>query len=108
MRLDETGADGLVPMRELGREYFNFDKESNTLIGSETGQVIHLGQRVVVRLAEAAPVTGGVVLDLLEIDGKKPSQGPKRGCGRPVKRKASSHKKRAAKTARKVSRKRRG
>lgn len=108
VRLDESGADGLVPMRELGREYFNFDKESNTLIGSETGQVIHLGQRVVVRLAEAAPVTGGVVLDLLEIDGKKPSQGPKRGRGRPVKRKASSHKKRTAKTARKVSRKRRG
>jgi ribonuclease R len=108
VRLDETGADGLVPMRELGREYFNFDKESNTLVGSDTGQVIRLGQRVVVRLAEAAPVTGGVVLDLLEIDGKKPSQGPKRGRGRSVKRKASSHKKRAAKTARKVSRKRRG
>lgn len=107
VRLDETGADGLVPMRELGREYFNFDKDSNTLVGSETGQVIHLGQRVVVRLAEAAPVTGGVVLDLLEIDGKKPSQGPKRGRARPVKRKALSHKKRAAKTARKVSRKRR-
>ncbi|WP_370228566.1 ribonuclease R [Cognatishimia sp.] len=107
VRLDETGADGLVPMRELGREYFNFDKESNTLVGSDTGQVIHLGQRVVVRLAEAAPVTGGVVLDLLEIDGKKPSQGPKRGRGRPVKRKSGAHKKRAAKTARKVSRKRR-
>ncbi|MGR3815120.1 MAG: ribonuclease R [Cognatishimia activa] len=107
VRLDETGADGLVPMRELGREYFNFDKDYNTLVGSDTGQVIHLGQRVVVRLAEAAPVTGGVVLDLLEIDGKKPSQGSKRGRGRPVKRKASSHKKRAAKTARKVSRKRR-
>ena len=107
VRLDETGADGLVPMRELGREYFNFDKDSNTLIGSETGQVIRLGQRVVVRLAEAAPVTGGVILELLEIDGKKPSQGGSGRRGRPVKRKLAKGKKRAAKVARKVKRTRR-
>ncbi len=27
VKLDETGADGLVPMRELGREYFHYDRE---------------------------------------------------------------------------------
>ena len=108
VRLDETGADGLVPMRELGREFFHFDKESNTLVGSDTGMVIGLGQRVLVRLAEAAPVTGGVVFDLLEIDGKRPSQGKGGGRGRSGKRKLAAHKKRSAQVARKVSRKRRG
>ena len=109
VRLDETGADGLVPMRELGHEYFHYDKDSNMLVGSDTGLEIRLGQRVLVRLAEAAPVTGGVVLDLLELDGKPPSKsGNRRGRGRPVKRKAGAHKKRAAKVQRKVSRKRRG
>ena len=109
VRLDETGADGLVPMRELGHEYFHYDKDSNMLVGSDTGLEIRLGQRVLVRLAEAAPVTGGVVLDLLEIDGKPPSKsGNRRGRGRPVKRKAGAHKKRAGKVQRKVSRKRRG
>ena len=107
VKLDETGADGLVPMRELGREYFHYDKETNTLVGSDTGLTIGLGQRVLVRLTEAAPVTGGIALELLELDGKAPGRGPKRGRGKPVKRKLSASKKKAAKLKRKVSRRRR-
>ena len=55
----ETGADGLVPMRNLGREYFHFDREAGTLMGADTGTIISLGQRVKVKLTDAAPVTGG-------------------------------------------------
>ncbi|MGH1463909.1 MAG: ribonuclease R [Cognatishimia sp.] len=106
VKLDETGADGLVPMRELGREYFKFDSENNILIGAETGMTISLGQRCVVRLAEATPVTGGIALELLELDGKKPAQGGRRGRGRPTKRKMSAAKKKAAKVKRKVQRRR--
>jgi ribonuclease R len=32
--------------------------------------VIGLGQKVLVRLAEAAPITGGLLFELLEIEGK--------------------------------------
>lgn len=106
VKLDETGADGLVPMRELGREYFQFDQENNRLVGSETGMIISLGQRVLVRLSEATPVTGGIALELLEINGETTSKGPRRGRGRPVKRKLSASKKKAAKAKRKVARKR--
>mgnify|MGYP000563094631 CR=1 FL=1 len=67
VKLDETGADGLIPMRNLGREYFHFDQETATLMGSDTGLTITIGQRVTVRLTEAAPVTGGIALELLEI-----------------------------------------
>lgn len=69
VRLDETGADGLIPVRALGREYFNYDEGSQTLMGSETGLVLGIGQKVTVRLAEAVPVTGGLILDLVAVEG---------------------------------------
>ncbi len=69
IRLDETGADGLIPVRALGREYFNYDESSQTLMGSETGLVLGIGQKVTVRLAEAVPVTGGLILDLVAVEG---------------------------------------
>ncbi|NKB28822.1 MAG: ribonuclease R [Rhodobacteraceae bacterium] len=84
VKLDETGADGLIPIRTLGREYFRHDADAQTLTGSDSGLVITLGQRVLTRLAEAVPVTGGLMLELLEIDGKampKPQSRP----GRPGK-----------------------
>ncbi|MFZ1337721.1 MAG: ribonuclease R, partial [Paracoccaceae bacterium] len=69
VKLDETGADGLVPIRSVGREFFHYDQASQTLMGADTGVTIGLGQRVTVRLAEAVPVTGGLMLELLEIEG---------------------------------------
>ncbi|KNG93795.1 ribonuclease R [Pseudaestuariivita atlantica] len=103
VKLDETGADGLIPMRNLGNEYWAFDRDSGTLMGSETGRVISLGQRVVVRLTEAAPVTGGLAMELIEIEGETLHRGPKAG-GRkkaPVKRRVVKSKKKAAKVSRK-------
>ena len=112
VRLDETGADGLIPMRAIGREYFHFDRDNATLMGADTGTVITLGQRVTVRLAEAAPVTGGLALDLISIDGKAMPAGHsgRRGrgsAGKPVKRKLTRAKKKADKVKRKVQRQRR-
>ncbi len=111
VKLDETGADGLIPMRELGREYFHFDAETNTLLGSDTGIVIGLGQRVTARLKEATAVTGGIALELISLDGelvKRAGRGGKgRGRGGPTRRKATKAKHKAAKTKRKVTRQRR-
>jgi len=107
VKLDETGADGLIPVRTLGREFFHFDAESQTLMGSDTGLTIGLGQRVTVRLAEAVPTTGGLLLDLLDIDGKSLPQGPSRGGRRPARRAQTKSRKKSAKSQRKVDRKRR-
>ena len=85
VKLDETGADGLVPMRALGREYFAHDKDNNMLVGSDTGRVITLGQRATVRVAEANGITGGLVFDVLELENTKitpPRGGPRRGGGK--------------------------
>jgi len=56
-------------VRALGREYFQYDDASQTLMGSETGLTLGIGQKVTVRLAEAVPVTGGLILDLLAVEG---------------------------------------
>ncbi len=80
VKLDETGADGIVPVSTLGREYFHFDKKNQTLMGEDTGTLIKIGTRVLVRLTEAVAVTGGLTLELLEHDGKKMS--PVKSTGR--------------------------
>ncbi|MEH7829363.1 ribonuclease R [Gemmobacter denitrificans] len=86
VKLDETGADGLVPIRDIGREFFHYDADSQSLTGADTGMVIGIGQRVTVRLAEAIPVTGGLTLELLEIEGSAPrSPKPRQGSYKPRK-----------------------
>ncbi|MEO5620275.1 MAG: ribonuclease R, partial [Cypionkella sp.] len=106
VKLDETGADGLVPIRSIGREYFNYDQDSQTLTGSDSGIVLGIGLRVTVRLAEASPLTGGLMLDLVGLENGPLPQGGARG-GRYAPRKPGKHAAKAAKTARKVVRKRR-
>ena len=70
VRLDESGADGLIPIREIGREFFHYDPDSQTLMGADTGLTLGIGQRVTVRLTEAVPVTGGLLLELVAIEDK--------------------------------------
>jgi ribonuclease R len=107
VKLDETGADGLIPIRAVGREFFHYDEASQSLTGSDTGVVITMGQRVLVRLAEAIPTTGGLTLDLLSIDGATlPSGRPGKSGGRYAPRKPGPAASKAAKLARKVVRKR--
>jgi len=106
VKLDDSGADGLVPMRAIGSEYFHFDREANTLMGADTGLTISIGQRATVRLAEAVPVTGGIALDLLALDGKSLPRGRSSPAGRSPRRKPAKSKRRGDKIKRKFSRKR--
>ncbi|MGR3321733.1 MAG: ribonuclease R [Pseudooceanicola sp.] len=106
VRLDETGADGLIPIRSIGREFFHFDRESETLMGADTGLLIAPGQRVTVRLAQAVPVTGGLELELLALDEKALPRGPNRQ-SRPQRRKAVKSRRKSDKVKRKVTRNRR-
>ena len=77
VKLDETGADGLIPVSRLGREYFTFDEDHRTLTGEHSKRVLRAGLRAKVRLAEADPLTGGLMFELLEIDGKPLPSGAK-------------------------------
>ncbi|ULB08372.1 ribonuclease R [Cereibacter azotoformans] len=106
VKLDESGADGLIPIRSVGREFFHFDPESQTLMGADTGTVLGIGQRVTVRLAEAVPLTGGLTLELLAVEDRG-LPAPKRRRGRSAPRKPARDAARAGKAKRRVLRTRR-
>jgi ribonuclease R len=65
VKLSDTGADGLIPIRTLGTEYFNYDEARHALVGSRSGAMHRLGDVVAVRLVEAAPVAGALRFELL-------------------------------------------
>ena len=108
VKLDETGADGLLPMRALGAEYWHFDADTSTLMGADTGTEIAIGQRVTVKLTEAVPVTGGLVLELVALDGTPVQRASARGRARrgpPPRRGPAKAKAKAAGSAAKAGRK---
>jgi ribonuclease R len=92
VKLEGTGADGLIPMRALGGEFFHYERDSQSLIGADSGRVIGLGARVTVKLAEAVPVTGGLLLELLTLDGEDAPRGTPRRSGKPMKRRLGAAK----------------
>jgi len=58
--LDETCAEGMVPVRALGDEWFAYDAERLMLTGEETGTVYHLGKQVAVEVTAADPTRGQI------------------------------------------------
>ncbi len=85
VKLSDTGADGLIPIRTLGTEYFNYDETRHALVGSRSGAMHRLGDVVDVRLVEAAPVAGALRFGLLS-EGRVMPRGRKREQGRDVSR----------------------
>ncbi|MBT7943586.1 MAG: ribonuclease R [Alphaproteobacteria bacterium] len=88
--LDETGADGLVPIRTLPDDYYVHDEDRHSLRGRRHGREYLLGQSVQISLAEANPVTGGMIFSLLDSgdSGPEPKRGSKKGTaprGKPAK-----------------------
>ena len=67
--LDETGADGLLPMSMLGGERYVLDERRHRLKGQRTGREFRLGDRLRVTLREADPVTGGMIFAPAEENG---------------------------------------
>ncbi|TNC72369.1 ribonuclease R [Rubellimicrobium roseum] len=106
VKLDESGADGLVPVRSIGEEYFHYDHREQTLTGGSSGVVFAVGSRVTVKLAEVTPETGGILLELLTLEDHALPRGRRTGTrGAPPRRRLGQEKARAAKE-RKVTRRR--
>jgi ribonuclease R len=81
VKLEDTGADGLIPIRTLGTEYYNYDESRHALVGSRSGAMHRLGDVVDVRLVEAAPVAGALRFELLS-QGQVAPRGRKRDSSR--------------------------
>lgn len=69
VRLDATGAEGLVRMNALGTEWWDFDDVRLTLTGDSTGTRVGLGCRVVVEVASVNVLRGHLDLKLLHVSG---------------------------------------
>ncbi len=64
LTLVDTGADGLLPMRNLHDDYYVLDETQNALFGDASGRRYRLGDELTVRLAEVNTLTGGLIFEL--------------------------------------------
>jgi ribonuclease R len=64
--LDETGADGLVPMSMLGDDRFDFDSQSQRIKGRGSGKIFAIGDPVTVRLEDANIHTGSMAFSIVD------------------------------------------
>ncbi len=65
VKLNETGADGFIPARTVGDDYYRYHEARHALIGDHTGESYRLGDTVTVKLVEAAPVAGALRFELI-------------------------------------------
>ncbi len=76
--LAESGADGLIPIRSLGDDYYIHDEKAHALIGRKTKQIFRLGAAIRIVIKEADGITGSCVFALAagqkgaDIEGMKP------------------------------------
>jgi ribonuclease R len=85
--VEGIGGDGLMPVRDLGGEYFRFDEASRTLVGEHSGTVFASGQKLPLRLAEANPVSGALRFEMVEGRGGTPERETRgKGPARVIKR----------------------
>ncbi len=64
--VSDSGASGIVPIATLPDDFWMHDEKEQTLNGRHSRVVFRLAQEVEVRLAEASPVTGGLVFHILQ------------------------------------------
>ncbi len=78
VRLSETGADGLVPIRSLGNQFFRHDESRHALVGTRSGETFGLGDPVKVKLMEATPLTGGLRFTIEDHTPMRPARSSER------------------------------
>lgn len=92
--VEELGGDGLVPVRTLGVERFDYDEQAQTLTGMDSGTSYNIGQKLELRLVEANAATGSLLFELAE--GANHMSGgygaPRRGKGKPHRKGAGKSK----------------
>ena len=64
--VEDLGGDGLVPVRTLGAERFDYDEAKQQLTGMDSGTTYNVGQKIELRLVEANAATGSLLFELAE------------------------------------------
>jgi ribonuclease R len=75
--LNDSGADGFVPVASLDTDYFHHEESMRALVGARTGETFRLGDSVEVRLVEATPVAGGLRFAMVSAGRKGAAAGRK-------------------------------
>jgi len=101
IKLSDTGADGFVPAATIGDDYYRYDERTHSMRGERTGETYRLGDKVEVKLVEAAPIAGALRFEILTTGrftgrgtparkgAKHPSRGPRTGKAFPPERSGS-------------------
>lgn len=87
VNLDESGADGLVPMSGLGHEFFALDDVHHLVTGTSTGIVHRLGDPVRVQVRSVEQASSSIELRLIENlseGGASPRPSPRKRAGMPT------------------------
>jgi len=64
IRLGETGADGFLPISKISDDFWRFDEKAMAITAKSGKARYELGQTVTVKLADADPLTGGLLLQM--------------------------------------------
>ena len=70
VRLDQTGADGLIPISFLADDVYSLNIEKNRLVGKTSNMIFNIGANVLVKLREANPISGGLIFNLIEYENR--------------------------------------
>jgi len=79
VRLADLGAEGLIPIRALGGDYFHHDEKRQALVGQRTRLTYRMGDALRVKLMEAAPLTGGLRFELADGTASRAGEKPRSG-----------------------------
>ncbi len=63
VNLDDSGADGILPMRALPQDYYDLDERTHRLVGRRHGFSLRVGDRLTVKLTETDEIAGSIVFE---------------------------------------------
>lgn len=73
VQLDDTCAEGLLPIRKLGDGWHRYDETRMTLTSESSGKVWRLGMRIAVCVADVKPSRGQIDFELASASRRGPS-----------------------------------
>lgn len=90
--LEDSGADGILPMRHLPQDFYDHDEKGHRLIGRRWGLELRVGDMVDVRLVETDEVAGSIVFEYSDrVDSPdRGRRGHEKNQGRPTRARADS------------------
>lgn len=66
--IESLGAEGLIPMKTLPMDNYVLDSSQTELVGKYSKRTFVFGDKVMARLTEASPLTGGLAFRLVDKD----------------------------------------